>query len=176
MCQLTNETECKIPLIRGQFHCDHQKLNLLNKTLRTMKLCISLFFKRKLRFSVLSFPLALNLFAIIILFQRSIITPNHDVIFTLHSYNRHDHKRNIFSIRSSSLKHSAVYFFIKRSVSPYFYHIRYFDFQRRSTKLCTLRMKNHHSPFPFPIPTLRLWDTFPYQKLYNQTFLSQIKG
>ena len=46
------------------------------------------------------------------------------------------------------------------------YHIRHFDFQRRSKKLYTLRMKNPRinnlqPPFPFPIPTLRLSDTSP---------------
>ena len=54
--QLTNVNVYEIPLRRGQFHCDHQKLNLLTKTLQnnnTLHLC--LFFKRKLRFSLLSF-------------------------------------------------------------------------------------------------------------------------
>ena len=69
--QSTNETVCEIPLTRGQLCCDHQKLNLLNKTLQgnnTFQLC--LFFERNLRFSFYSllFPLALNLFVRIILF------------------------------------------------------------------------------------------------------------
>ena len=39
------------------------------------------------------------------------------------------------------------------------YHIRHFDFQMRSKKLYTLRVKdprmnNPDLPFPFPIPTL----------------------
>ena len=53
---------CEIPSRRGQVHRDHQKFNLLNKTLQdnnTLHLC--LFFKRKLRSSLRSFiPFSFN--------------------------------------------------------------------------------------------------------------------
>ena len=70
MCELTNVNMCEIPLRRDQLHCDHQKLNLLNKTLHdnnALHLC--LFFKRKLRFSLLPFVSSsfINLFVRIIL-------------------------------------------------------------------------------------------------------------
>ena len=53
------------------------------------------------------------------------------------------------------------------------YHICHFDFQRRSKKLYTLRIKNprmkkSHPPFPVRIPTLQLSDTSPTKNFMNK--------
>ena len=109
--QLTNATVSEIPLRRGQLHCDHQKLNLINKTFQDNNtLHLFLFLKENYGFHYSTlFLVALNLFVIIILLK----VHNHAVpryhIFSLFSHNRHDHARigilvNIFSIRSSSLQ------------------------------------------------------------------------
>ena len=62
--QLTNVTVREIPPRRGQLYCDHQKFNLLNKTLQgnsTLHLC--LFLKQNHGFHYcLLFLLSLNLF------------------------------------------------------------------------------------------------------------------
>ena len=122
-----------------------------------------LFLKRKPRFSLLSFSsfsfksLCDN-YSLLKVYNHALSWRH---IFTLFSHNRHDHARirvlvNIFSIRSSSLE----------QIFCIVYHIRHFDFQRRSKKLYTLRKKNPtvnnpHPPSPFPISALRLLDTSP---------------
>ena len=68
--QLTNLIMCEITLRRGQLHCDHQKLNLFNKTVQDNNtLHLRLFLKGSYGFHYsLFFPVTLNLLVRIILF------------------------------------------------------------------------------------------------------------